>query len=97
MPSVQFKIDSKPVSVKLSVNPDPKGDLTVDLSSCDLDASAMKYTPIRIRFYHYDNQTSLRKLLWHEDELQTNVSFSTGSRVANPQFVKQSIMAGSSN
>jgi hypothetical protein len=33
----------------------------------------MKYDPIRVRFYHFDNQTSLRKLLWHEDELQTNV------------------------
>ena len=35
----------------------------------------MRYNPIRIRFYHYDQQTSLRKLLWHEDDLDTNVSF----------------------
>ena len=40
-----------------------------------LDHEKMRYNPIRIRFYHYDQQTSLRKLLWHEDDLDTNVSF----------------------
>jgi hypothetical protein len=73
VPSLVFKIDSKAVSVKLNVNPNPKGDLTKNYTSCMLDPDEMKYDPIRIRFYHYDNQTSLRKLLWHEDELRTNV------------------------
>jgi len=74
VPSLVFKIDSKAVSVKLNVNPNPKGDLTKNFTNCMLDPDQMKYSPIRIRFYHYDNQTSLRKLLWHEDELQTNVN-----------------------
>ena len=49
-------------------------DRAQDLSSCVLDHEKMRYSPIRIRFYHYDIQTSLRKLLWHEDDLDTNVS-----------------------
>jgi uncharacterized protein with ParB-like and HNH nuclease domain len=57
----------------MTVNPNPKGDLTQNFSGCNLDSDLMKYNPIRVKFYHYDNQTSLRKLLWHEDELQTNV------------------------
>ena len=67
-----IKIDSKPISVKIKVAPDPE-DPTVDLSSCELDYEAMRYHPIKIRFYHYDSQTALRKLLWHEDDLDTNV------------------------
>ena len=70
----EFKLDSKAISVQLMHSPDPE-DLTEDLSSCKLDHEKMRYNPIRIRFYHYDIQTSLRKLLWHEDDLDTNVSF----------------------
>ena len=69
-----IKMDSKTVSVQVTVAPDPDK-LDQDLSKCQLDHEKMRYSPITIRFYHYDHQTSLRKLLWHEDDLDTNVSF----------------------
>ena len=34
----------------------------------------MRYHPVKVRFFHLDKQTALRKLLWHEDDLDTNVS-----------------------
>ena len=74
----EIKLDSKAVSVKLMMSQNPEdllNDRAPDLSSCKLDHEKMRYNPIRIRFYHYDQQTSLRKLLWHEDDLDTNVSF----------------------
>ena len=69
----EFKLDSKAISVKLMFSPEPDN-FAQDLSSCNLDHEKMRYNPIRIRFYHNDIQTSLRKLLWHEDDLDTNVS-----------------------
>ena len=49
IPSPIFKIDSRAVSVKMRVNPNPKGDLTRDFSSCKVDHEQMKYNPVRIR------------------------------------------------
>lgn len=69
----EMKLDSKPVSVQLMVAPNVNK-LDQDLTSCQFDAEQMRYHPITIRFYHYDKQTSLRKLLWHEDDLETNVN-----------------------
>ena len=72
-------MDSKPVSVKIKVAPDPRKydkEISENLNGCELDYEAMRYHPIKIRFYHYDKQTALRKLLWHEDDLDTNVRFS---------------------
>ena len=69
-------MDSKPVSVKIKVAPDPRKydkEMSENLNGCELDYEAMRYHPIKIRFYHYDKQTALRKLLWHEDDLDTNV------------------------
>ena len=86
IPSKIFKIDSRAVTVKMTVNPNPKGDLTLNLSGCSLDPEVMKYRPIRVRLYHYDNQTSLRKLLWHENELQTNVSLVQQLAVPAPSY-----------
>ena len=71
-------MDSKPVSVKIKVAPDPRKydkEISENLNRCELDYEAMRYHPIKIRFYHYDKQTALRKLLWHEDDLDTNVRF----------------------
>jgi len=68
-----IKMDSKTVSVQVTVAPDPDK-LDQDLSKCQLDHEKMRYSPITIRFYHYDHQTSLRKLLWHEDDLDTNIA-----------------------
>ena len=50
-------------------------EISENLNGCELDYEAMRYHPIKIRFYHYDKQTALRKLLWHEDDLDTNVRY----------------------
>ena len=44
-------------------------------SECVANKTKMKYKPIRLTFPHMDRQTSLRKLLWHEDDLISNVSY----------------------
>jgi hypothetical protein len=62
------------VSVKLHLSKsktDPDFD---EKANCLVDPAKMKYNPIRVKLRHYDTQTSLRKLLWHEDDLLTNVS-----------------------
>ena len=43
-------------------------------SECRANITKMKYKPIRLTFPHLDKQTALRKLLWHEDDLISNVS-----------------------
>ena len=43
-------------------------------SECRANITKMKYKPIRLTFPHEDKQTALRKLLWHEDDLVSNVS-----------------------
>ena len=68
----EIKLDSKAISVKLMVSQDPDN-LGQNLTGCKLDAEQMRYNPITMRFYHLDRQTSLRKLLWHEDDLDTNI------------------------
>ena len=40
---------------------------------CRANKTKMKYKPIRMTFPHMDKQTTLRKLLWHEDDLVSNV------------------------
>ena len=50
VPSPIFKIDSRIVTFKMTVNPNPTGDLTQDFSSCKIDPIAMKYNPVRIRY-----------------------------------------------
>ena len=45
------------------------------LIECHVNSTKMKYKPVRLTFPHIDRQTSLRKLLWHEDDLISNVSF----------------------
>ena len=63
------KLDARGISVKMQL--DRTG---IDPSvNCTLDSLQMKYDPIRIRFNHFDEQTAKRKLLWHENELQTTV------------------------
>ena len=73
-----FKIDSVSVTVKIKVNPDPDyfANPTFDELNetlCVIDQEQMKYEPVKIRFYHLDGSTSLRKLLWHENELVSDV------------------------
>ena len=43
-------------------------------SECRANITKMKYKPIRLTFPHMDKRTALRKLLWHEDDLISNVS-----------------------
>ncbi len=69
----RIKIDSKPITVKILVGPDPEGDLEENFASCTLEPTYTKYNPITIRFFHYDGKTAIRKLQWHDDDLQTDV------------------------
>ena len=79
--SVQIMVAPDPIQIEQATHHDVFGpsypnhdEMTKnDVSGCELDHEAMRYDPIRIRFYHYDTQTSLRKLLWHDDDLDTNV------------------------
>ena len=70
----EIKIDCKPVSVKILVAPDPNHtEIAKELRKCKLDNNKMRYHPVRVRFFHLDRQTALRKLLWHENDLDTKV------------------------
>ena len=83
----KIKIDSKPISVKMRVNADPD-DIDPDnldpeapdyAAECQIDHDEFKYNPVQIRFIHMDQRTSNKKLIgrslmWHEDDLQTDVS-----------------------
>ena len=66
----------------IRVNPDPvnitdrnaRPSFADELAQkCVVDTVALKYSPIYLRFYHYDRTTARRKLLWHDGELQSNV------------------------
>jgi hypothetical protein len=73
--ATSFKLDSKVISVQVRVNPMPGVDNpAADFSDCQVDPEQMKYTPVSLTFYHLNNKTSLRKLLWHSDDLETDVS-----------------------
>ena len=48
-------------------------------AECQIDHDEFKYNPVQIRFIHMDQRTSNKKLIgrslmWHEDDLQTDVS-----------------------
>ena len=67
----------------MRVNPDP-GEMdnatAPDYATvCQVDHEEFKYNPVQIRFIHMDQRTSNKKLIgrslmWHEDDLQTDVS-----------------------
>ena len=62
------------MSVKILVAPDPNHtEIAEELRKCKLDNNKMRYHPVRVRFFHLDRQTALRKLLWHENDLDTKV------------------------
>ena len=83
----KIKIDSKPITVKMRVNADPD-EIDPDnldpeapdyAAECQIDHDEFKYNPVQIRFIHMDQRTSNKKLIgrslmWHEDDLQTDVS-----------------------
>ena len=57
-------------------------------SECVANKTKMKYKPIRLTFPHMDRQTSLRKLLWHEDDLISNVSYEAVKNYIRYKFVR---------
>ena len=76
----KFKMDGISVTVKIKVVADPNYFVNPDFDEayenttlCEIDTDKMKYNPVRIRFYHLDRTTSLRKLLWHENEMVSDV------------------------
>ena len=102
----EIKIDSKVISFKVRVNPDPN--ITLQLREqdsytehCVPNEDVMKYKPVRMTFFHYDKSTSKRKLLWHDGDAKTGVSLhkfiSNGRFIAemlfsNPKFSKLSFL-----
>ena len=74
-----MKIDSKIISFKVRVNPDPnittqETDQLKYTENCIPNEDIMKYKPVRMTFYHYDKSTSRRKLLWHDSDAKEGVS-----------------------
>ena len=43
--------------------------------NCEPNEDIMKYKPVRMTFFHYDKSTSKRKLLWHDGDAKTGVSY----------------------
>ncbi len=75
--AARIAVDSSPVSVKIAVTPDPRNDeeLDDDFSDCKVDPEAMKYNPVRVRFKHLSEKTSLRKLSYFaKNDIYTDVS-----------------------
>ena len=72
-------IDSKPITTRLEVNPDPSKPadlLNGNYSDCEIDKDKMRYNPWKYNFVHYTKVTSMKKLLWFDNDLDTNVSHS---------------------
>lgn len=67
----RVKLDSRAITVEGSFI-DAKN-VTRNLTDCQLDPAKMKYTPIKMLFIHLDQQSSRRKLLWHANEMKTEV------------------------
>ena len=76
--SSKVTMDGPIISVKLTVNPLPEhvrnGSSSGRKLDCVVDSVKMKYDPVKFRIYHMSPMTSLRKMLWHEDDLVTDVS-----------------------
>ena len=75
----EIKVDSKVISFKVRVNPDPNKttqimEQSIFTDHCIPNQDLMKYKPVRMTFFHYDKSTSKRKLLWHDGDLKTGVS-----------------------
>ena len=71
--SVNVKVSQSPDYVDLNGTDFETAYDRFDSSLCVADTDKMKYKPIRLKFYHFDRQSSLRKILWHEDDLITEV------------------------
>jgi hypothetical protein len=69
-------VDSLAVSVKWQLSASKTNADFDEKTNCVVDPALMKYNPIRLKLWHYDTTTSLRKILWHEDDIITNVSSS---------------------
>lgn len=58
------------------MNPDPRDPVDVlagDYSDCEIDKSKMRYNPWKYIFEHKVKTTGMMKLLWFENDLDTNV------------------------
>ncbi len=62
------------MTIKWNVSADRVAFPDFDPANCIPDPDRMKYSPVKLKLTHYDPQTSLRKILWHEDDLVTDVS-----------------------
>jgi hypothetical protein len=68
-----FVLDSKVITVKFRINNDTT-DPTVQEPSCQsVDISDLRYNPVTIKFNHNSRETSRRKILFHEENVQSSI------------------------
>ena len=66
--SETFRIDTKVISVRTRMEPDPMdGDITT-VYQCQPDSKYMQWNPVRLTLWHNEVARAKRTLLWHSDE-----------------------------
>jgi hypothetical protein len=76
----EIKVDSHVITVKLKVGQDMNDDTKDVEELCKVDSVQQKYSPVKVAFKHFDHHTSKRKLLWHQNDMQTQVWTIHGSK-----------------
>ena len=71
--SHHVKIDSKVISIRVALNPDPMLGDTPTTYGCPIDPNYMAYNPVRVTFWHREPARAKRSLVWHTDEYWTGV------------------------
>ena len=73
----EWRIDSKIVSVKVSINPDPITFEKEEVETCEPDKDYMKENPVRATLYHKipgkARIVRRRGLLWHTDMVREGI------------------------
>jgi hypothetical protein len=71
--SDSFVIDSKVITVKFMINNDTTNP-NEDQPNCEtVELTNLKYTPITVKFSHISQETSRRKILFHEDFITSSI------------------------
>ena len=66
--SETLRIDTKVISVRTRMEPDPMdGDITT-VYQCQPDSKYMQWNPVRLTLWHNEVARAKRTLLWHSDE-----------------------------
>jgi len=71
--SRQVKIDSKVVSIRVALNPNPMSSDASTTYSCPIDPNYMAYNPVRVTFWHFNPAPAKRSLVWHSHDYWSGV------------------------